>query len=93
MDIKQSIKYIKALSRHALSNKIEYLKVDGIELKFSPLAFVDQIGFSGSSDRTVKKATNTGGRSTVDLSVPTETDPDLEPFDTSDEDLLFYSAK
>jgi hypothetical protein len=94
------MKDLKALTRHAIKHKIEYMKVDGVELKFSALAFVDDIGDFGS--KRSRKGNDSGVginlqstlTSNKDQLQPVQArDPDVSSFDdVVDEDLLFHSS-
>jgi hypothetical protein len=94
------IKKLKSLTKHCISNKIEYIKVDGVELKFSALAFVDNFDEFGSkrsrkgNDVRVDINLQSILTSTKDQLQPTQArDPDVSSFDdVVDEDLLFHSS-
>jgi hypothetical protein len=95
-----NMKDLKALTRHAIKHKIEYMKVDGVELKFSALAFVDNFDEFGSkrsrkgNDDRVDINLQSILTSTKDQLQPTQArDPDVSSFDdVVDEDLLFHSS-
>jgi hypothetical protein len=90
-----SIAYIQKLITKALVNKIEYVKVDGIELKFSPLAFYELPELTKSSNdiregknQSSQEPTNSDGNQATKAK-----DPDVSPFDDIvDEDLLYHSS-
>lgn len=89
MDLKQ----IKQLTTHALANKIEYLKVDGIEIKFSPLAFVGEFGSEIGNEIRGAKHPELSSGSDSESSPANSVNEDRSSFDdVLDEDLLYHSA-
>lgn len=88
-------KKIRSLIKLALSNRVEYLKVDGLEIKFSPLAFVDSFEQSVSKSRKKSNDNEMGILPSIKRDVQmndSNSDSSNEDISSFDPDLLYYSA-